>query len=212
MRPRAWVERIVGLATIGAMAATLGLPAAANAAVADPAATQIDGFDSALIETMKDAKALGFTGRYHKLTPVVERTFDIPTMIRFAVGPGWATIPAAQQAALTGAFERLTVASYAHNFDGYSGEHFDVDPNPTPTTGGVIVNTKLVQSSGEPVELNYLMRDGDAGWQILDVFLKGTVSELATRRSEFSTVLRRDGAEALVHLIQNRADDLKKPA
>ena len=62
------------------------------------------------------------------------------------------------------------------------------------------------------MELNYLMRDGDAGWQIVDVFLKGTISELATKRSEFSSVLRRDGAGALVQLIQTRADDLKKSA
>jgi phospholipid transport system substrate-binding protein len=56
------------------------------------------------------------------------------------------------------------------------------------------------------------MREGDAGWQIVDVFLQGTISELATRRSEFSAVLRRDGPEALVQLIQRRAEDLKKPA
>jgi len=62
------------------------------------------------------------------------------------------------------------------------------------------------------VQLNYLMREGEGGWQILDVFLKGTISELATRRSEFSTVLRRDGAPALVQLIENRAADLKKSA
>jgi phospholipid transport system substrate-binding protein len=70
----------------------------------------------------------------------------------------------------------------------------------------------LVQHSGEPIQLNYLMREAEAGWQILDVFLKGTISELATRRSEFSTVLRRGGAQALVQLIQNRAADLKKSA
>ena len=69
-----------------------------------------------------------------------------------------------------------------------------------------------MESSGEVVVLNYLMRDGDAGWQILDVYLKGTVSELATRRSEFSAVLRREGAKALVQLIQSRAADLKKSA
>ncbi len=87
-----------------------------------------------------------------------------------------------------------------------------MDPNPTQTSGGVIVATKLVQISDEPVQLNYLMRDGDNGWQILDVFLKGTISELATRRSEFSSVLRRDGAQALVQLIEARAADLKKSA
>jgi len=206
MRPRAWVERIVGLATIGAMAATLGLPAAANAAVADPAATQIDGFDSALIETMKDAKALGFTGRYHKLTPVVERTFDIPTMIRFAVGPGWATIPAAQQAALTGAFERLTVASYAHNFDGYSGERFQLDANVVTRGPDKVVTTHLISPRDAPVTIAYRMRESGGAWKIIDVFYNGAISQLTTRRADFQSTLQQGGPSALISHLNALVD------
>jgi phospholipid transport system substrate-binding protein len=192
-------------------AAGAALPVAMSRA-AVPAVDIIKGFYDTLLAVMQQAKTLGLKGRYEKLDPAIRKAFNLPLMTRLSVGPDWVKLSPEEQKSLTAAFSDLSISTYAARFDGYSGEHFDVDPNPTPTTGGVIVNTKLVQSSGEPVELNYLMRDGDAGWQILDVFLKGTVSELATRRSEFSTVLRRDGAEALVHLIQNRADDLKKPA
>src|SRR5580698_6735291 len=103
--------------------------AAPSASAADPAAIQIEGFDTSLIDVMRQAKTLGLQGRFHKLEPVVAHAFDIPTMIRFAVGPSWATIPAGQQQALTEAFARLTVASFAHNFSGYSGQSFQVSPN-----------------------------------------------------------------------------------
>ena len=53
------------------------------------------------------------------------------------------------------------------------------------------------------------MRANERGWQIIDVFLSGTVSELATRRSEFSSVMRRGGAEALVDLLQKKAAQLR---
>lgn len=59
------------------------------------------------------------------------------------------------------------------------------------------------------MEIDYLMRDADAGWQIMDVYLSGTVSELATRRSEFSAVLRRGGADALVDVLQKKAAQLR---
>jgi phospholipid transport system substrate-binding protein len=200
---------ILGILPVGV--ALAALPISASRA-ATPAVDTIKSFYDTLLSVMQQAKALGLKGRYEKLDPAIHRAFNLPLMTRLSVGPDWQKLSPEEQKSLTAAFSDLSVSTYAARFDGYSGEHFDVDPNPAPTSGGVIVDTKLVQSNGEPVQLNYLMRDGDAGWQILDVFLKGTVSELATRRSEFSTVLRRDGAQALVQLIQTRAADLKKSA
>ncbi|HXP78174.1 MAG TPA: ABC transporter substrate-binding protein [Stellaceae bacterium] len=187
------------------------LPVSSSRAAA-PAVDTIKGFYDTLLSVMQQAKTLGLKGRYEKLDPAIHKAFNLPLMTRLSVGPDWQKLSPEEQKSLTAAFSDLSVSTYAARFDGYSGEQFDVDPNPTPTSGGLIVNTKLVQTSGEAVVLNYLMRDGDAGWQILDVYLKGTVSELATRRSEFSAVLRRDGADALVQLIQTRAADLKKSA
>ena len=187
------------------------LPVSSSRA-AVPAVDTIKGFYDTLLSVMQQAKALGIKGRYEKLDPAIHKAFNLPLMTRLSVGPDWQKLSPEEQKSLTEAFSDLSVSTYAARFDGYSGEHFDVDPNPTPTSGGLIVNTKLVESSGEVVVLNYLMRDGDAGWQILDVYLKGTVSELATRRSEFSAVLWREGAKALVQLIQSRAADLKKSA
>ncbi len=170
----------------------------------------IKSFYDTLLSVMEQAKALGLKGRYEKLDPAIRKAFNLPLMTQLSVGTDWQKLSPEEQKSLIAAFSDFSVSTYAARFDGYSGEHFDVDSNPAPTAGGVIVNTKLVKASGEPVQLNYLLRDGGAGWQIVDVFLEGTISELATRRSEFSSVLRRDGAEGLVRLIQSRADDLKK--
>ena len=191
--------------------ALAALPMFASRA-AGTAVDTIKTFYDTLLSVMQQAKTLGLKGRYEKLDPAIHRAFNLPLMTRLSVGPDWQKLSPEEQKSLIAAFSDLSVSTYAARFDDYSGEHFEVDPSPAPSSGGVIVNTKLVQSIGEPVQLNYLMRDGDAGWQILDVFLNGTISELATRRSEFSSVLRRDGPQALVQLIQNRAADLKKSA
>jgi len=191
--------------------ALAALPMSAKGAAGSPVDT-IKAFYDTLLSVMQQAKTLGLKGRYERLDPAIHRAFNLPLMTRLSVGPDWQKLSPEEQKSLIAAFSDLSVSTYAARFDGYSGEHFEVDPNPTPSSGGVIVSTKLVQPTDEPVQLNYLMREGDEGWQILDVFLKGTISELATRRSEFSSVLRRDGAQALVQLIQNRAADLKKSA
>lgn len=192
--------------------AVLTVMRVAPSQAAGSAVDTIKTFYDALLTVMQQAKTLGTKGRYEKLDPAIHAAFNLPLMTRLSVGPDWQKLNPDEQKRLITAFSDLSVSTYAARFDGFSGEHFEVDPNPTQSSSGVIVSTKLVQTKDEPVQLNYLVQNGEAGWQIVDVFLKGTISELATRRSEFSSVLRRDGAAALVQLIQSRADDLKKSA
>lgn len=183
--------------------------AAAPPGVDNPVAT-IQSFYDALLAVMKEAKQLNFDGRYARLQPAITRAFDLGLMTRIAIGPSWTQLPQSQQEQLAAAFGRWTISTYANRFDGYSGERFEVDPNPVANPNGVIVETRLVRPAAEPVTLNYLMRRNGLGqWQIIDVFLSGTVSELATRRSEFVAVLQRDGADGLVHLLDRRTQALR---
>ena len=111
-----------------ALALGLGLSApAARAEGSDPAAGQIEAFDNALLATMKEGASLGMKGRMHRLEPAVERAFNLPAMAQFTVGPAWATFSDADKAAVIEAFKRYSVASYASNFSGFSGETFTVD-------------------------------------------------------------------------------------
>jgi phospholipid transport system substrate-binding protein len=104
------------------------------------------------------------------------------------------------------------VLQYASRFEGFSGERFEVSPKTEPSQGSdIIVATKLITKDGDPIELNYLMRNAGAGWRIIDVFLSGTISELATRRSEFSSVLRRDGIDGLVNLLNDHIKEMESP-
>jgi phospholipid transport system substrate-binding protein len=195
----------------GALAGAIGLIAvqaipAYAAAFADPAAAQVDGFDGALLGAMKAGKAAGVQGRYHALAPAVSRAFDIATMIRFAVGPTWSSIPAAQQQSLTDAFQRLTVASYAHNFDSFSGERFEVDPAVVTRGPDKVVQTRIIPPGAAPVVISYRMRQSGGAWKIIDVFYNGSISQLTTRRADFSATLAHGGAPALIAHLNALAD------
>lgn len=202
-------------AVLGTVAALLAfaLPVCAQkAADADPAAAQIRTFYDALLAAMKEASQLGVRGRYDKLGPVIRATFDLPAMTRIAVGPDWTSIAPEQQAALVDHFTRMTIATYANRFDGYSGESFEIDPDVQVRNTGRIVRTKLVRPKQEPVTLNYLMRGAGDTWKIVDVYLSGTISELATQRSEFGAILKTGGAAALIESLKQQIDKLmRKP-
>jgi phospholipid transport system substrate-binding protein len=186
--------------------------AARSPASADPGApaTVIERFYGVLLAVMKAAKLLSFDQRYARLAPAITAAFNLPLMTRIAVGPDWTELTEAQQRRLEAAFSRYTISVYANRFDGYSGERFAVDPDPAPIAAGTLVKSQLVKSDGGTVALNYLMRPDTAGaWKVIDVYLSGTVSELAARRSEFVSVLQRSGADGLVDLLERRTAALR---
>jgi len=188
------------------------LPAWAEIEATDAAVTRIRVFYDALLSVMKQADKLGIRGRYDKLAPTVRSTFDLAAMTRIAVGPEWNSIPPEQQVALIDNFTQMTIATYANRFDSYSGERFEVDATAEPRNTGRIVHTKLFPSTGDPVTLNYLMRGSGDGWSVVDVYLTGTISELATRRSEFGAILKSGGPNALIDSLRQQTEKLMRPS
>jgi phospholipid transport system substrate-binding protein len=200
-------EILAGLAGLALGAAT-NPAAAAPADAADPAAT-VRRFYDVLLAAMKGGAKLGFEGRRKLLAPAIREAFDLPLMTRLIVGLQWQNFSAAQRQDVIEAFSDFSIANYASQFDGYSGERFVVEPKAAPAPGDdVIVDTQLVQSDGSPVRLNYLLRDAAGKWRIIDVYLSGTVSQLAARRSEFSSVLRSDGVSGLVAVLKKKTAEL----
>jgi phospholipid transport system substrate-binding protein len=206
------MKRRAALRAIGVSLGSLAVPVrAANAPAADVTAP-IRAFYDTLLDVMKRAKALGVRGRYDTLAPVISATFDLPAMTRISVGPRWNSIPREQQAALIEAFTRMTIATYASRFDGYSGERFEIEPAVETRNTGSVVHTRIIQSKGEPVALNYLMRKSAGAWKAVDVYLSGTISELATRRSEFGAIIDAGGPRALIDSLRQQADRLLQTA
>jgi phospholipid transport system substrate-binding protein len=174
----------------------------------DPAASRITSFYGSLLDTMKQAKQLGVKGRYDKLSPVLAKTYDLPSMSKLAVGPSWSALTPQQQAAIINAFTRMTIATYASRFDGFSGEQFQILETSDRTNGDKIVKTQIVKSDGGTVPLNYLMRKSGTDWKIVDIYLDGTISELANRRAEFGAILKSGGPDALVVSLNKQGDKL----
>lgn len=180
------------------------IPRTATAADGADAVAAIQLFYDDLLAVMKDAKGLSFDQRYQRLAPAITRTLELGLMARLSVGPDWTQLRPDQQRQLTDVFSRYTIAVYANRFDGFSGERFEVDPAPAASPNGTIVTSRIVKSNGEKISINYLMRQGAGGWQAIDIYLSGTISELASRRSEFVAVLHQSGADGLIKLLEQR--------
>ena len=92
--------------------------------------------------------------------------------------------------------------------DDYAGEQFQV-LGEQQIKHGTLVKTHIIKSNGEPVSINYVLHDNDTAWQIRDVYLSGSISELATRRSDFALILRSSGIDGLIASLNKKADELQ---
>jgi phospholipid transport system substrate-binding protein len=176
-------------------------------APADPGAAKVESFDAALLDSMKAGSGVSMAERYRRLAPVIERTFNLPAMTQFAVGPAWSSFTPAQQQAAIAAFSKLTIASYAHNFSGYDGERFELDPNVATRGPDKIVTTHLIRTHDAPVALIYRMRQAGDSWKVIDIFY-GAISQLTTRRSDFAASIAAGGAPALIAHLNALSDKL----
>jgi len=192
-----------------ALGAVLGLTMVPYPAQTAPASgsNTVQGLYDVLLSTMKNGRALGQSGRFTQLEPVILRTFDIPSMARLSVGSSWGPLTEAQRQQVTESFGRYISAIYADRFDNYAGQKLQVTGE-QPAAAGVMVRSQIVKANGEPVKVDYMTRRHGDSWLISDIYLDGAISEVATRRSEFAAILNKEGIDGLIMALNRKADML----
>jgi phospholipid transport system substrate-binding protein len=191
---------LVGALVIAGVGTGVGPVRAADAAV-----NAMQTYYSRLVATMRQASSLNVQSRYQRLAPILASAFDFSTMTRLSVGPAFHSASGGQQAALRQAFERFMGAYYANRIDGYSGEQFEVDPAVENRGGGKVIKTRLVRpGGGGSTEIDYLM----SGTRVIDIYLDGTISEVAARRSEFASIMASGGTDALLRALHEKTASL----
>jgi phospholipid transport system substrate-binding protein len=165
----------------------------------------VRGLYDVFLDTMKNGRTLGQSGRFTRLEPAIRRFFDLPAMVRMSVGPTWSSLAEGQRQQVTESFTRYLSAIYADRFDSYAGQKLEVTGE-EPSAAGVKVRSKIIKANGDPVAVDYMLRRAGDTWLISDIYLDGAISELATRRSEFAAILRQEGIDGLIAALNRRAD------
>ena len=164
----------------------------------------IDQFHASLLAVMKQADKSGVKTRYQVLEPEIEKRFNLRLMIALATGRYWRTAGKDTREQLTKAFHRFTTATYASRFSGYSGQSFKTLGVSTGPRKTELVTTKIKRPNKSSVSLTYVTRMARTGWRIVDVLIDDGISELAVRRSEYRSVLKSDGVDGLIRLLNQK--------
>ena len=152
---------------------------------------------AALQDAMRKGQAVPFPERFAALAPVIDKVYDLETVLRVSVGLRWASITGDSRTKLKDAFRKFTVASFVANFDKFDGEKFEVLPGTRIVGADEVVRTRIFAGNGEPIRLDYVMQPSNTGWRIVDVLMDGSISRVAVQRSDFRALLTSGNAEAL---------------
>ncbi len=163
----------------------------------------IDNLDKTLISVMKDAKELGYMGRYERLEPVVRRTYDFKLITRYSVGRIWKTFNDAQRDKLAERFTVLSISTYATRFNGYSGEKITVTSSKPLRRGRLLVRTELKKPDGEIIHLDYVLTKKQGQWRAINVIANG-VSDLSLKRAQYTYILRKKSYKSLIKQIDKK--------
>ena len=197
--------RVTRLAILVAALSYLAPPANAG-----PASDIIGKLNTVFMDVMQNTKSLGYESRYKKLEPTLAETYDFAEMTRVATGRHWRRLTDDQKQQLVAAFHDLSIATYAARFGGFGDGHFEILGEETAPAGSVRVNNQIVPASGEPIRVDYLLRQTAGQWRIIDVYLKSSVSELAVRRGEFTGILAKRGFDGLIADIKAKVSKLQE--
>ncbi len=197
-------RRAALLAAVAAMAAT----GRARAQPPDESLDQpLQALYTALEAAMRAGHATPFPQRFDALAPVVDRVFDLETVLKVSVGLRWDAMAPAQRDRLLRVYRRFTIATYVANFDRYDGERFQILPGTRDSGSDRIVGTEIV-TRDDHLRLDYVMRDGSGMWRAVDVLLDGSISRVAVQRSDFRKILANGDTDALIASLSRKIADL----
>jgi phospholipid transport system substrate-binding protein len=160
----------------------------------------------ALDAIMRAGHTKPFAERFDSLAPVVDRVFDLETVLKVSVGLRWDSMDTGNRGSLLRAYRRFTIATYVSNFNKYDGERFQILPGSRDAGSDRIVGTEII-TGGDHLRLDYVMRDDQGTWRAVDVLLEGSISRVAVQRSDFRRILANGDADALVASLRRKIAD-----
>jgi phospholipid transport system substrate-binding protein len=174
-----------------------------------PAVDVVENLHATLLAVMKDGPKIAFKERHDRLAPVITASFDLPFIAKVALGKHWNTLDPSSRSRFVDAFGRLSIATYAANFDSYSGERFKFVSQKALDHGQVQVKSQIVRPVGEEVSMDYVLHPIDGKWGIINVIANG-VSDLALKRADYSQFLKSKNFDALLAKLNEKTEQYSR--
>lgn len=198
-----------GRATVPAssLATTVSSEAGVSNEEAAGARNFIDSLGKRAIGFLSDA-SMSQQERKTEFRKLLEDSFDMNTVGRFALGTYWRVATPQQRDEYSKLFNDMIVHVYSRRFEDYEGQNFEVRSYRPEGKRDVLVTSHIVPQGDPEVRVDWLVRYKDGRYRIVDVIVEG-VSMSITQRSDFSSIIQRGGGrvEVLLEHLRSQAGE-----
>ncbi len=191
-------RRLIALVVFVTVLGTAGIARAA----ANDAALFINQLGNQAINTLRDTD-LTLDQREARFRSLLSQSFDLRFIGRFVLGRYWRGATPDQQNDYIALYGEFLLQTYSARLGGYSGETLTVIGARMANDKDFVVSTSLARPSGPAIAADWRVRVIDGQYRIIDIMIEG-ISMAVTQRSEFASVMKRDGIDGLLAILRAR--------
>lgn len=134
---------------------------------------------------------------------IVRSGFALQLIGRFVVGRHWRDMTKEQKVEYQELFAEWLMKSYAGRLGGFKGQKLDILKSTEISKRDVFVRTHVIRASGSAIAADWRVRKFKDGYKIIDIVVEG-VSMAAAQKSEFESVIRKQGVQGLIENLRSR--------
>ena len=151
-----------------------------------------------------------FKEKFLILDEIIAELYNSKKMIRFIYGRKWKDLDKETKNKLGLTFQKYISFNYVKRFNNIQNLEFEFLSFEEINEKQVLVKTYLRPSVEEKISLDYIISKEEDNWKIFDVLLNGSISEIATKKSEFNSIIINQGATGLIKIITDKIENYKE--
>jgi len=187
----------------------LAVPTVVRADISDDAKAFIGKLSNEVLTQLTDAN-LPLAQQEERFREIVTKYIAFESISRWVLGQRhWKKASEAQREDYMRLYGDLMVSTYAHRFQGYSGEALKVTRVRVIDENQALVESQITREGADkPLTINWRVRGADGKYRIIDIMVEG-LSMAQTQRSEFKSFMRSNGGD-MNALLANLNERLQK--
>ena len=171
------------------------------------AKTYVQSVSNKVLEIISNKK-LNESNKQSRLIKLFEQTVDTKWIGHFVRGRYYNTASAAQKKKYDDIYHEFLIRSYVPRFKEYKGQKFELTETQSQGKGEYFVKTNILSAGEAPIRVDYRVREEGGTFHVIDIISEG-VSLINTQRSEFGSVVSREGMDYLLDQLKQRLTTMK---
>ena len=171
-------------------------------------------------ETKSESKVLAGVNELHKslikisnktinsdnialIDDVVKNSYDLEKMGKIIIGVDWKQMDTKSKKEFINVFKRFISVNYFRRFNKIN--ELDFEHQTVKVIGEKFKLARVILTAdNEKLKIDYILGFKNEKWKIFDVLIDGSISEVATKKSDFKKIIKEEGVSGLVKNLRIR--------